>query len=85
DQVAGAADSVDDTQTSSPQTPPSAPPGGAQGVPRPAEKHSPSSLSWAVPGASSQWDMPGTPPEGGVQEKSPIDARATSTGSSRCG
>ncbi|MEQ2234722.1 hypothetical protein ILYODFUR_034371 [Ilyodon furcidens] len=37
----------------SPQTPPPAPPGGAQGVPRPAERHSPASMSWAVPWASS--------------------------------
>ncbi|KAK5606775.1 putative serine/threonine protein phosphatase [Crenichthys baileyi] len=58
--------------------------GGAQGVPRPAERHSPSSVSWAVPWASSRWDVPGTPPEEGVQEAFDIDARATSTGSSRC-
>ncbi|MEQ2229265.1 Inositol 1,4,5-trisphosphate receptor type 2, partial [Ilyodon furcidens] len=45
-------------------------------VPRPAERHSPSSVSW---------DVPRTPPEEGVQEASGIDARATSTGSSRCG
>ncbi|MED6293111.1 hypothetical protein CHARACLAT_007537 [Characodon lateralis] len=57
--------------------------GGAQGVPRPAERHSPSSVSWAVPWASSRWDVPGTPPEEGLQEASGIDARATSTGSSR--
>ncbi|MED6246969.1 hypothetical protein ATANTOWER_027120 [Ataeniobius toweri] len=68
-----------------PQTPLPAPPGGAQGVPRPAERHSPSSVSWAVPWASSRWDVPGTPPEEGVQEAFGIDARATSTGSSRCG
>ncbi|MED6240724.1 hypothetical protein ATANTOWER_026728 [Ataeniobius toweri] len=69
----------------SPQTPPPAPPGGAQGVPRPAERHSPSSVSWAVHWASSQWDVPGTPPEGGIQEASETDARATSYYSSRCG
>ncbi|MEQ2176721.1 hypothetical protein GOODEAATRI_030884, partial [Goodea atripinnis] len=45
----------------SPQTPPPAPPGGAQGVPRPAGRHSPSCVSWAVPWASSRWDVPGTP------------------------
>ncbi|MED6251201.1 hypothetical protein ATANTOWER_025167 [Ataeniobius toweri] len=50
DRVAGAADSV--------ETPPPAPPMGAQGVPRPAKRHSPSSVSWAV----SWWDVPGTPP-----------------------
>ncbi|MED6273271.1 1-phosphatidylinositol 4,5-bisphosphate phosphodiesterase beta-1 [Characodon lateralis] len=48
--------------------------GGAQGVPRPAERHSPSSVSWAIPWASSRWDVPGTPPEEGVQEASGIDA-----------
>ncbi|MED6237213.1 hypothetical protein ATANTOWER_020858 [Ataeniobius toweri] len=36
-----------------------APPGRAQGIPRPAERHSPSSVSWAVPWASSRWDVPG--------------------------
>ncbi|KAK5616540.1 hypothetical protein CRENBAI_007774 [Crenichthys baileyi] len=35
------------------ETPLPAPLGGAQGVPRPAERHSPSSVSWAVPWASS--------------------------------
>ncbi|MED6241615.1 hypothetical protein ATANTOWER_021771 [Ataeniobius toweri] len=39
-------------------TPPPAPLGGAQGIPRPAQRHSPSSVSWAVPWAS----VPGTPP-----------------------
>ncbi|MEQ2281809.1 hypothetical protein AMECASPLE_034177 [Ameca splendens] len=81
DQVAGAADSAETPRRPSPQTPPPAPPGEAQGVPRPAERHSLSSVPWA----SSQWDVPGTPPEEGVQEASGIDARATSTGSSRCG
>ncbi|MEQ2283316.1 hypothetical protein AMECASPLE_009980, partial [Ameca splendens] len=52
------------------RTPPPAPLGGLQGIPRPAERHSPSSVSWAVPWASSQWDVPGTPPEEGVQEAS---------------
>ncbi|MED6290955.1 hypothetical protein CHARACLAT_018700 [Characodon lateralis] len=79
--VTGAADSVETARRPSPQTPPPAPPGGAQGVPKPAEKHSPSSVSWA----SSWWDVPGTSPEEGVQEASGIDARATSTGFSQCG
>ncbi|MEQ2173503.1 hypothetical protein GOODEAATRI_032740 [Goodea atripinnis] len=69
----------------SPQTPPPAPPGGAQGDARAAEIHSPSSVSWAILWASSRWDLPGTPPEEGLQEASGIDARATSTGSSQCG
>ncbi|MED6237706.1 hypothetical protein ATANTOWER_014384 [Ataeniobius toweri] len=55
--VAGAADSVETPRRPSPQTPPPAPPGGAQGVPRPAKRHSPSSVSWAVPWASSRWDV----------------------------
>ncbi|MED6288641.1 hypothetical protein CHARACLAT_028667 [Characodon lateralis] len=59
------------------------PPGGAQGIPRPARRHSPSSVSWAL--GLLPWDVPGTPPEEGVQEASGIDARATSTGSSQCG
>ncbi|MEQ2234282.1 hypothetical protein ILYODFUR_030281 [Ilyodon furcidens] len=50
---AGAADSVETPRLPSPQTPPLAPPGRAQGIPRPAERHSPSSVSWAVPWASS--------------------------------
>ncbi|MEQ2293985.1 hypothetical protein AMECASPLE_039197, partial [Ameca splendens] len=75
DRVAGAADSAEMPRRQSPQTPPPAPPGGAQGVPRPAERHSPSSVSWVVPWASSRWDVPGTPPEEGVQEASGIDAR----------
>ncbi|MED6249914.1 hypothetical protein ATANTOWER_021685 [Ataeniobius toweri] len=85
DRVAGAADSAETPRRPSPQTPPPAPPGGAQGVPRPAKRHSPSSLSWAILWASSRWDMPGTPPKEGVQEASDIDDRATSVGSSRCG
>ncbi|MEQ2160490.1 hypothetical protein GOODEAATRI_034323, partial [Goodea atripinnis] len=85
DRVVGAADSAETPRRPSPQTRPSAPSGGAQGVPRPAERHSPSSVPWAVPWASSRWDVPGTPPEEGVQEASCIDGRATSTGSSRCG
>ncbi|MED6295337.1 hypothetical protein CHARACLAT_030718 [Characodon lateralis] len=73
DRVAGAADSAETPRRRSPQTPHPAPPGEAQGVPRPAERHSPSSVSWAVPWASSRhiassrWDVPGTPPEEGVQ------------------
>ncbi|MED6259023.1 hypothetical protein ATANTOWER_015794 [Ataeniobius toweri] len=58
----------------SPQTTPPAPPGEAQGVPRPAERHSPSSVSWGVPWASSRWDVPGTPPEEGIQEAFNTDA-----------
>ncbi|MEQ2164982.1 hypothetical protein GOODEAATRI_012312 [Goodea atripinnis] len=58
--------------------------GGAQGVPRPAERHSAPILSWVIPWASSHWEVPGTPPEEGVQKASSIDTRATSIGSSRC-
>ncbi|MED6290941.1 hypothetical protein CHARACLAT_018521 [Characodon lateralis] len=56
DRVAGAADSAEMSRRPSPQTPPPVPPGGAQGVPRPAEGHGPSSVSWGVPG----------PPPGGT-------------------
>ncbi|MEQ2242076.1 hypothetical protein ILYODFUR_032131 [Ilyodon furcidens] len=59
DRVAGAAGSAETPRRPSPQTPPPAPPRGAQGVPRPIERHSPSSVSWAVPRASSRWDVPG--------------------------
>ncbi|MEQ2297420.1 hypothetical protein AMECASPLE_034534 [Ameca splendens] len=78
--VVGAAHSVETPRLPSPQTPPPAPPGGAQGVPRPAKRHSPSIVSWAIPWAYSWWDVPGTPPKEGVQEASGIDARATPTG-----
>ncbi|MED6294995.1 hypothetical protein CHARACLAT_026805 [Characodon lateralis] len=45
DRVAGAADSAETPRHPSPQTPLPAPPGGAQGVPRPAERHGPSHRS----------------------------------------
>ncbi|KAK3522463.1 hypothetical protein QTP86_013069 [Hemibagrus guttatus] len=45
----------------SPQTLPPALPEGPRGVPRPAERHSLSSVSWVFPWASSRWGMPGTP------------------------
>ncbi|MEQ2280600.1 hypothetical protein AMECASPLE_021605 [Ameca splendens] len=54
------ADSVETSRLPSLQ----APLGGAQGTPSPPERHSPSSMSWAISWASSQWDVPGTPPEG---------------------
>ncbi|MEQ2238351.1 hypothetical protein ILYODFUR_032402 [Ilyodon furcidens] len=79
DRVAGAADSVETPRRPSPQTPP---PGGAQGVPTPAVRHNPSSVSWTVPWASSLLDVPGTPPGGGVQEASDTDAQATFNDSS---
>ncbi|MEQ2244841.1 hypothetical protein ILYODFUR_021359, partial [Ilyodon furcidens] len=59
--------------------------GGSPRRSLPAKRHSPSSVSWAIPWASSLWDVPGTPSEESVQEASGIDARATSTGSSQCG
>ncbi|MED6269453.1 hypothetical protein CHARACLAT_033286 [Characodon lateralis] len=75
-----------DTQTSlSPDTSSSSSTGSPRRSQASRERHSPSSVSWAVPWASSRWDVPGTPPEEGVQETSSIDARATSTGSSHCG
>ncbi|MED6249546.1 hypothetical protein ATANTOWER_015868 [Ataeniobius toweri] len=44
---------------------------GAQGVSRPAERNCPSSVYWAVPWATSRWDVPGTPPEEGIQVHGP--------------
>uniref|UniRef100_A0A672FZW8 Chromodomain helicase DNA binding protein 6 n=1 Tax=Salarias fasciatus TaxID=181472 RepID=A0A672FZW8_SALFA len=41
-----------DSQTSCPQTLPPALPGGSQGVPRPAERHSLSRMSWSSPGSA---------------------------------
>ncbi|KAK3510336.1 hypothetical protein QTP70_002593 [Hemibagrus guttatus] len=64
---------------------PPALPDGPRGFPRPAERHSLSSMSWVFPGASSQWGMPGTPLQGDVTEASETDARATSTAPFRCG
>ncbi|KAI3363953.1 hypothetical protein L3Q82_001562 [Scortum barcoo] len=52
-----------DAQTSlTPDTSSSSSGGIPKGVPRPAERHSLSSVSWVFPEASSRWDMPGTPP-----------------------
>ncbi|MEQ2308988.1 hypothetical protein AMECASPLE_034007 [Ameca splendens] len=48
-QDSGAADSVKTPRLPSPQTPPSAPPRGTQCIPRPADRHSPCSVSWATP------------------------------------
>ncbi|KAK5616213.1 hypothetical protein CRENBAI_015687 [Crenichthys baileyi] len=59
DWVIGAADSVETPRLPSPQTPPPVPPGGDQGVPRPAERHSLSSMS------------PGPPPGGTCLEHLP--------------
>lgn len=39
---------------------------GSQGVPRAAERCSPSSMSWVVLWVSYHWDMPGTLPQGSV-------------------
>ncbi|KAK3531229.1 hypothetical protein QTP70_015226, partial [Hemibagrus guttatus] len=64
---------------------PPALPEGPQGVPRPAERHSLSSVSWVFSGASSRWGMPGTPLQGDVLEASETDARATSTAPFQCG
>ncbi|KAK3526917.1 hypothetical protein QTP86_004714 [Hemibagrus guttatus] len=58
---------------------------GARGVPRPAERHNLSSVSWVFPGASSRWGMMGTPLQGDVPEASETYARATTTAPFRCG
>lgn len=42
-------------------------------------------LSWLLPGASLQRDMPEKPHQGDVQEASCPDSRANSSGSSGCG
>ncbi|MEQ2189317.1 hypothetical protein GOODEAATRI_024176 [Goodea atripinnis] len=59
--------------------------GNPKAFPGHSEKHSPSSVSWVFLWASSRWDVPRTPHQGGVHEASYPDARATSTGSSRRG
>ena len=69
--VAGAAASAEKPRPPSPQLLPPALPGGSRGVPRPAERYNPSSVSWVDPGVSSRWDMPETPPEGGVLTRCP--------------
>ena len=71
-----------EAQTS--QIPPPAPLGEYQGVPRPAEKHIVSNVSWVCPGASSWQDMPRTPLNCGIQGASSRAAQTTSTGSCRC-
>ncbi|XP_054628019.1 uncharacterized protein LOC129179162 [Dunckerocampus dactyliophorus] len=67
--VAGAAVSVGKPRLPGPRPPPPAPPGGHQGVPRPAVRHNPS------PGPSPGWACP---------KHLTRDARATSAGSSQC-
>jgi len=57
------------TQTSlSPATFSSSHSGGSRGVPKPAGRCNPSSVSWVFPGVSPQLDVPGKPLTGGVQE-----------------
>ncbi|MEQ2296320.1 ATP-binding cassette, sub-C (CFTR MRP), member 9, partial [Ameca splendens] len=58
DRVAGAADSGETSMRPSPQTPPPAPLGGAQGVPRAAERHSPSSVPGPPPGGTCLEHLP---------------------------
>ncbi|MEQ2217953.1 hypothetical protein XENOCAPTIV_026881 [Xenoophorus captivus] len=67
--VLEAANLIETSRHPSPQIPPPASPGGAQGFPKSPEKHSLSSVSWAVPWASSPCNVPGTPTGGSVQEK----------------
>lgn len=45
-------------------------PGEFPGVPRPAERHSPASVSWSSPGVFAQWDVPGRVPGAVYQEAS---------------
>ena len=58
---------------------------GSQGVSRPAQRHSPPSVSWVFLGASYQRDVPWTPYQGGVQEALWLGAGATPSSSSHCG
>ncbi|KAK5600928.1 hypothetical protein CRENBAI_006834, partial [Crenichthys baileyi] len=51
----------------SPQTPPPAPLGATQEFLRSAERYL-FSVSWAIPWASSRWDVPGIPPVESIQE-----------------
>ncbi|KAF7641691.1 hypothetical protein LDENG_00274620, partial [Lucifuga dentata] len=48
--------------TSCPRPGPLTPSGGLRGLPRPAGRCNPSSMSWVFPGASSQLDVPGRTP-----------------------
>ena len=72
--VAGAAAWAEKPRRPCPRPLPPALTGRHQGVLRPAERHSLSNMSWVFPGVfpgvSSQWDVPGTPHQGGVQEAS---------------
>ena len=52
--------------------------GGSRDVPRPVWRYSPSTWSLVYPVASSQLDVPGTPPGGCDQVASLLDARTTS-------
>ena len=45
--------------------------GGSRGIPGPAEKHSPFSVSWLFPEASYQWDVSWTPHQGGILTRCP--------------
>ncbi|MEQ2173986.1 hypothetical protein GOODEAATRI_003166 [Goodea atripinnis] len=86
DWVAGAAASVETHQTSLyPDTSSSSSVGSPRRSQARQGRHSSFSMSCVIPWATSWWDVPGTPPEEGVQEAHGIDARATSTGSSRFG
>ena len=55
--------------------------GGSRGIPRPVWRYIHSTWSLVYPVASSQLDVPGTPPEGSDQVPSLPDAQTTSTGS----
>ncbi|CAM9307486.1 unnamed protein product, partial [Lampetra planeri] len=58
-------------------------PGGPQGVPKPTERHSRSSMSWVFPGVSSPVGHAWNTSLGRRPGASDTDARATSAGSSR--
>ncbi|KAK5610220.1 hypothetical protein CRENBAI_008873 [Crenichthys baileyi] len=79
DRVARAAGSVETPRLPSPHTPPPAPWGEPKVFKGQLRDIVPPVCPW------SRWDVPGTPPEEGVQEASDTDGRATSTDCSRCG
>ena len=62
--VAGAAASAGKPRSPSPQLLPPALPGGFRGVPRPADRYNPSSVSWVDPGVSCPKHLPREAPGG---------------------
>ncbi|XP_054639717.1 metabotropic glutamate receptor 4-like isoform X3 [Dunckerocampus dactyliophorus] len=74
EKVLGAAVSAGKPRLHGPRPPLPVPPGGHLGIPRPAVRHNPSSMSYVCPGACYRLGMPGTSHQGGVREASGQDA-----------